>query len=77
MNNNKMERSDGEVRDRGKAMRGPNKTDTPIPFGYQTLHNFIRGHEDLEERTPAEACGITVQRKNQWLTIIQNASRKR
>jgi hypothetical protein len=57
MNDNKMERFNGEVRDREKAMRGPNKTDTPIPFGYQTLHNFIRGHEDLEEKRQQKRVG--------------------
>jgi hypothetical protein len=28
----------------------------------------------LEGRTPAEACGIKVEGKNKWITLIQNAS---
>jgi transposase-like protein len=74
MNNNKMERFNGEVRDREKVMRGLKKTDTPILKGYQLFHNYIREHEGLDGKTPAEACGITVQGKNKWLTLIQNAS---
>jgi putative transposase len=75
-NNNKMERFNGEVRDREKTMRGLKKTDTPILKGYQVFHNFIREHEGLDGKTPAEACGIRVEGKNKWLTLIQNASKK-
>jgi len=74
MNNNKMERLNGEVRDREKVMRGLKKEDTPILTGYQIFHNYIRPHEGLDGRTPAEACGITVEGKNKWKTLIQNAS---
>jgi putative transposase len=75
MHNNKMERMNGEIRDREKTMRGLKIDDTPILKGYQLYHNFIRPHEALEGKTPAEACGITVEGKNKWLTIIQNASK--
>jgi len=73
MNNNKMERFNGEIRDREKTMRSLKKNDTAILKGYQLFHNYIRGHEGLDGKTPAEACGITVQGKNKWLTLIQNA----
>jgi transposase-like protein len=74
--NNKMERFNGEIRDREKTMRGLKTKDTPILTGYQIFHNYIRGHEGLNGKTPAEACGITVQGKNKWLTLIQNASQQ-
>jgi transposase-like protein len=73
-NNNKMERMNGEVRDREKTMRGLKKADTPILKGYQLFHNYIRPHEGLNGRTPAEACGINIEGQNKWITIIQNAS---
>lgn len=76
-NNNKMERLNGEIRDREKVMRGLKKKDTPILTGYQIFHNYIREHEGLKGKTPAEACGITVQGKNKWITLIQNASHSR
>lgn len=76
MSNNKMERFNGEIRDREKTMRGLKTKETPILSGYQIFHNYIRPHEGLNGRTPAEACGITVQGKNKWITLIQNASIK-
>jgi len=72
-NNNKMERLNGEIRDREKVMRGLKKDDTPILMGYQIFHNYIRPHQSLKGKTPAEACGITVDGKNKWITLIQNA----
>jgi len=74
-NNNKMERFNGEVRDREKVMRGLKTKETPILAGYQIFHNYIRPHESLDGKTPAEACGIKVEGKNKWLTLIQNASK--
>lgn len=73
--NRKMERFNGEIRDREKVMRGLKREDTPILAGYQIFHNYVRPHEALEGKTPAEACGIEVQGENKWLTLIQNASR--
>jgi len=71
-----MERLNGEIRDREKTMRGLKKRRTPILQGYQLYHNFIREHEALGNKTPAEACGIKVEGQNKWLTLIQNASKR-
>jgi len=59
-----MEQFNGEIRDREKTMRGPKTKETPILSGYQIFHNYLRGHEALKGKTPAEACGIMVQGKN-------------
>jgi transposase-like protein len=72
-NNNKMERLNGEIRDREKTMRGLKKVDTPILTGYQIYHNYIREHEGLNGITPAEASGIKIEGENKWITVIQNA----
>ncbi len=72
-NNNKMERFNGEIRDREKVMRGLKNEDTPILKGYQIFHNYVRPHEGLEGKTPAQACGIKVEGDNKWMTLIQNA----
>ncbi len=74
-NNNKMERINGEIRDREKTMRGLKKKSTPILKGMQVYHNYIKPHEGLQGRTPAEACGIVVNGENKWMTLIQNAAR--
>lgn len=76
MNNNKMERLNGEFRDREKVVRGIKKTDSVIFDGYQMYHNFLRPHMGLNGKTPADKCGIEIQGNNKWLTIIQNASNK-
>jgi putative transposase len=70
-----MERMNGEIRDREKTMRGLKKRRTVMLSGYQLFHNYIRGHEALNGKTPAEAYGIRVDGKNKWLTLIQNASK--
>lgn len=76
MNNNKMERINGEIRDREKVMRGLKKVNTPILQGMQIFHNYMRPHEALKGKTPADACGIEIIGENKWLTVIQNASQE-
>jgi transposase-like protein len=71
--NNRMERMNGELRQREKVMRTLEKTDTAILTGMQIYHNYVRPHEALKGRTPSEAAGIKVEGENKWLTLIQNA----
>jgi transposase-like protein len=59
-NNNKMERMNGEVRDREKVIRGLKRTDTAVLTGYQLYHNYFRPHEALNGNTPAEKYGIII-----------------
>src|SRR4030042_708856 len=35
--------------------------DTSILSGYQIYHNYVRPHRALDGKTPAEACGITIE----------------
>jgi transposase-like protein len=74
-NNNKMERMNGEIRDREKVLRGLKKDDSVLLSGYQLYHNYFRPHMALDGKTPSEACGITIDGKNKWITLIQNASK--
>jgi transposase-like protein len=76
VHNNKMERMNGELRDRERVMRTLEKSDTPILKGMQIFHNYVRPHMALDGKTPAEVAGITVEGQNKWLTLIQNASSK-
>jgi transposase-like protein len=75
-NNNKMERLNGEVRDREKVMRGLKIADTSVLTGCQIYHNFVRPHEGIGNVTPAEKCGIKIEGENKWKTLIENASVK-
>lgn len=76
VHNNKMERQNGEVRDREKVMRGLKRDDSPVLGGFQIFHNYFRPHEGLKGKTPAEVAGIKIEGQNKWITLIQNASRK-
>jgi hypothetical protein len=49
-------------------MRGLKKKRTVMLQGYQIYHNYIRPHEALDGKTPADACGIDIQGKNKWIT---------
>ena len=73
-NNNKMERLNGEIRDREKVFRGLKKFDTPLIDGLKAYYNFTKKHSALQGRTPTQASLIEVDGKNRWKTIIQNAS---
>lgn len=39
------------------------------------LHNFIRPHMGLDGLTPVEKCGIKIVGNNNWITLIQNATK--
>ena len=74
MNNNKMERLNGEIRDREKVFRGLKRLDTPILDGMRVYYNFTKKHGVLKGKTHAQASMIEVDGLNRWKTIIQNAS---
>jgi transposase-like protein len=73
IHNNRMERLNGEIRDREKVVRGVKKPDSPLLQGYQIYHNYVRPHMALDGQTPADKAGIKVEGANKWLTLIQNA----
>ena len=75
-NNNKMERLNGEFRDREKICRGLKKKDSVMFDGYHLFHNYFRPHMALKGQTPAEACGIEITGDNKWVTVIQNAKKQ-
>lgn len=75
-NNNRMERLNGEIRDREKVMRSLKKSNSSILTGYQIFHNYVRPHMALENQTPAEKAGIEIKGKDKWMTMIQNARRQ-
>ena len=71
-----MERINGEIRDREKTMRGLKTKRHQFSRAIKLFHNYIRPHMALNGKTPAEACGIKVEGKNKWITLIQNASQQ-
>ena len=51
--------------------------DSLILSGYQIYHNYIRPHMALDNKTPSEKCGIMINGNNKWITLIQNATKKK
>ena len=58
VHNNKMERMNGELRDRERCMGTLEKAETPILTGMQIYHDFVRPHEALKGK------GIQVESKD-------------
>jgi hypothetical protein len=66
-----------EFQDREKVIRGVKHEDSPIIVGPQIYHNYVRPHMGLDGKTSADLGGIDVRGQDKWLTLIQNAARKR
>jgi len=75
--NNSIERMHGSFREREKVMRGVKSMETPIFEGNRIYYNFVRPHQALEGKTPAEMAGVGVEGENKWMGLIKNAGQKR
>jgi transposase-like protein len=64
LNNNRMERYQGTLKERTKVMQALKNGDTAILDGQRIYYNHIRPHQGLNGKTPAEAAGIAVNGKN-------------
>jgi transposase-like protein len=72
-NNNILERLNGTFRERTKVMRSLNGTEGAEDFtqGMQTYYNYIRPHQGINGKTPAEMAQIPVDLTgNRWETMI-------
>jgi transposase-like protein len=75
-NNNIIERLQGTVRERDKVMRAFKKEESAqrILNGFRAYYNFIRSHQALQGKTPAEIANISLNLKgNKWLDIIRKS----
>lgn len=77
MDNVRMERHFGELKNRTKSMRGLGNDESAQIYAdlHRINHNFVKPRVALNGKTPAEVCGIKVEGKNKWLTLIQNATK--
>jgi hypothetical protein len=72
--NNLVERLHGTVRDRNKTQRGLEKEDSVFIRGHQLYYNFIRSHEGLDGKTPAEYSKINLNLgKKKWEKLLMTA----
>lgn len=70
----RIERFHGTLKQRTKVMRGLKSIESAIQFvdGYLAYYNFLRPHEALDGRTPAEAAEISCPTKT-WADVARNA----
>lgn len=74
VNNNLIERLHGTMRERNKVQRGLKTEETPIIDGQRIYYNYLRPHQGLEGKTPAEVAGIDLKLgENRWLDLLEKA----
>ncbi len=75
---NKIERFHSTLKERTKVMRGLKDAKSALAFidGFLAYYNYIRPHEALDGKTPAEAAGIKYDVKN-WSDVIHLGETKR
>jgi transposase-like protein len=79
-NNNILERLNGTIRERTKVMRSLSGTPGAEDFtqAMQTYYNYIRPHQGIKGKTPAEMAHIPIDFSgNRWQTMIALASAKK
>jgi transposase-like protein len=71
-NTQKIERFHGTLKARTKVMRGLKNFETALDFteGWLVHYNYLRPHESLQDKTPAEVAGVEYPYKN-WADIIR------
>lgn len=71
--NNSVERLHGTLKDRIRPMRGLKETKTVSTLldGWVVHYNYVRSHQTLKGKTPAQASGIEI--KDNWHTLVNNA----
>jgi len=74
-NTNLIERFHGTLKDRTKVMRGLKDIETARLFteGWLLYYNYLRPHESLRSKTPAQVAGVKYPYRN-WQDIV--ASRR-
>lgn len=74
-NNNPIERYNGKIKDRIKIMRGgfgSFEGGEAFMNSKHIIHNFVNPHQELKEKTPAEAAEIKLKLgRNKLLGLIK------
>ena len=74
--NNVAERLHGTLKDRLKVTRGLETAEAMLK-GWFVHYNFVRPHQSLDGRTPAEAAGIDLNMNDGWGDLIELATKYR
>jgi transposase-like protein len=79
-NNNIVERLHGTIRERTKVMRGLDNDETAQEMmeANRIYYNYLRPHQTLKGKTPAEKAGIDLQLgQNRWESLIRRSAKER
>jgi transposase-like protein len=71
-NNNRVERLNGTLRERVKVQRGWKTHKSAISEGQRIYYNFIKPHQSLDGKTPADKVGINIDEKDKWKGLLKN-----
>jgi putative transposase len=71
-NNNKIERLNGTLRERVKVQRGWKSKKSQIAEGQRIHYNFVKPHQALDGKTPAQNTGLDIRG---WRDLLQNSTR--
>jgi transposase-like protein len=77
-NNNIIERLHGTIKERTKVMRGMDTDESAklLLEGQRIHYNYLRPHQALKGKTPAEKAGIDLKLEgNKWKELIQRGKR--
>lgn len=72
-NNNRIERLNGTLRKRVKVQRGWKTMKTPLAEGARIHYNFVKPHQALDGKTPAQVAGVGIDARNKWLATLKEA----
>lgn len=70
--NNRIERLNGTLRERVKVQRGWKSKKSAIAEGMRLQYNFVKPHEALEGKTPAEAAKLQI---SGWKALLEHSVR--
>jgi len=75
-NNNIVERLNGTIREREKVTRNLKEQAPTIIEGYRNYYNFVRPHQALNGKTPAEMANVDLKLgKNKWISLIKQSAK--
>jgi hypothetical protein len=72
-NNNRVERLNGTLRERVKVQRGWKTHKSAIAEGQRIYYNFIKPHQALEGKTPAETSNINIKDGNKLIGLLKRS----
>ena len=74
-NNNRVERLNGTLRERVKVQRGWKNPKSAIAEGQRIYYNFVKPHQALDGKTPAEKVGVSVNNKDRWMNLLKSKNK--